>query len=49
MSRCFCVYYLSLICILSFNFVPLQPDEISFEEGDILYIIDRVTVKIPYD
>lgn len=25
-------------------FVNLQPDEISFDEGDILYIIDRVTL-----
>lgn len=34
--------------ILPFFSVPLQADEISFEEGDILYIIDRVRYQLFY-
>jgi len=35
------LYQPGLIC--RFDSVLLQSDEISFEEGDILYIVDRVT------
>ena len=36
------IEYICQSVILLIHFVLLQPDEISFEEGDILYIIDRV-------
>ena len=42
--RCFGVFPAKRLKML-FPFIPLQPDEISFEEGDILYIIDRVNLK----